>query len=39
LLDRPERQFLDHSTMTSSLVVTQERDEGRFRGMEVVDPD
>jgi hypothetical protein len=27
LLDRPERQFLDHSTMTSDLVVTEERNE------------
>ena len=27
LLDRPKRQFLDHSTMTSDLVVTEERNE------------
>ena len=27
LLDRPERQFLDHSTMTSDLIVTEERNE------------
>jgi hypothetical protein len=27
LLDRPERQFLDHSTMTSDLVVMEERNE------------
>ena len=27
LLDRPERQFLDHSTMTSDLVLMEERNE------------
>ncbi len=27
LLDRPERQFLDHSTMTSDLILTEERNE------------
>jgi len=27
LLDRPERQFLDHSTMTSDLVVTEKGNE------------
>ena len=27
LLDRPERQFLDDSTMTSDLIVTEERNE------------
>ena len=27
LPDRPERQFLDHSTMTSDLVVMEERNE------------
>ncbi len=26
-LDRPERQFLDHGTMTSDLIVTEERNE------------
>jgi len=27
LLDRPERHFLDHSTMTSDLVVSEKRNE------------
>jgi hypothetical protein len=39
LLDRRERQFLDHSTMASDLVVIEERSERRLGGMEVVDPD
>jgi hypothetical protein len=39
LLDRPKRQFLDHSTMTSNQVVTEEHSERRLGGMEVVDPD
>jgi hypothetical protein len=39
LFDRPKRQFLDHSTMTSDHVVTEERNERRFGGMEVVNPD
>jgi len=27
LLDRPERQFLDHCTMTADLIVVEERNE------------
>ena len=39
LLDRPERQFLDHSRMTSDQVVTEKRNKRRLGGMEVVNPD
>jgi hypothetical protein len=39
LLDRPKRQFLDHSRMTSDQVVTEKRNKRRLGGMEVVNPD
>jgi hypothetical protein len=39
LLDRAKRQLLDHNTMTSDQVVTEEPNERRLGGMEVVNPD